>query len=174
VEPIAAFLAECRVLTPDQFARRHPYPFLVHSSLTGGNMKPLDETRGLTVDRLVVPEGNASPARALASITDTFTVYPLQPKNGPVPTLSLGISSACDVQVNDSSISKVHAYFSLTGEKAFVRDNDSTSGTTVNGEPVTSGWKAVGSGDRITLGFVDLILLWPHEFQEFVRTMCGR
>ena len=172
MEPITAFIPICKELGPEEFARKFPYHFLVHSTLTGGSLKPLDQTRGMTVDRLVVPDGSTGPATP--AIVECFTVFRLRPRAPDAPTISVGLSSTCDVQVNDASLSKVHAHFSVVGGNAFIRDADSTSGTTVNGDAVSSAeWFPVAAGDRISLGFVEMVLLPPVEFQGFIRTLFG-
>ena len=166
---IAEFIPACRSLDASEFARRYPHHVLVHSSLTG-QLRPLDQTRGITIDRLVVGEGEA-PQPDASSLADYFTVFVIEGRD-PKGTVSVGISSACDIQVNDASNSKVHAHFAMINGAMCVRDNESTSGTHLNGEMIGSDkWYPTDAGDRVTLGMVELVLLSPTEFHAFVRRM---
>jgi serine/threonine protein kinase len=59
----------------------------------------------------------------------------------------IGRSAECDVLIKREDVSKRHCRILIDGAGAEVEDLDSTSGTTVNGEPVTR--RALASGDRL-------------------------
>lgn len=150
-------------MTPQQFVERHPNPFVVYA---GGSLRRIDpgKTRGLTVDRLVI---EASGPTRHQTISDNFLVGELV---SPGPRVTIGASSECDLTVNDSSMSKKHAWFDQVGEDWRVWDNDSVSGTQVNGKHVMSGMPTLlVAGDRITLGYVDLTFLTSSGFHQLVR-----
>lgn len=146
-----------------EFVRRHPHPFLVHS---GGPLRGVDrsKTRGLTVDRLVL-EGKPQPA-----VQESFLVAPIIRRADNDKLITIGVSSSCDVIIDDASLSKQHAWFDHVGGVWRIWDNESVTGTLVNDKPVPRGFpQSLGSGDRITLGFVDLTFLTSQAFYQLVR-----
>jgi len=150
-------------MTPQQFMERHPNPFVVFA---GGALRRIDpgKTRGLTVDRLVI-EGSGTTRQQ--TISDSFLVGELV---SPGPKITIGASADCDLTVNDSSLSKAHAWFDRVGEDWRIWDNDSVSGTQVNGNHVMPGMPTLlVAGDRITLGYVDLTFLTSSGFHQLVR-----
>lgn len=66
------------------------------------------------------------------------------------PVTVLGRSAGADVQLTDPGVSRRHAELHLTGDTVRLLDADSTNGTTVNGDPVTT--RQLRSGDRIQVG----------------------
>jgi hypothetical protein len=155
-------------MTPHEFVERHPNPFVVYA---GGALRRVDpgKTRGLTVDRLVI-EGSA--ATRHQAISDNFLVGELAPTDPAEAVVTIGVSSSCDLTVNDSSLSKRHAWFDRVGTDWRVWDNDSVSGTQVNGEPVRPGApRVLIAGDRITLGYVDLTYLTTAAFHQLVKAL---
>jgi two-component system cell cycle response regulator len=70
----------------------------------------------------------------------------------PVRAISVGRSSACEIQLDEDSLSRKHASFlvHLDG-RVFVRDNESTNGTYVN-DQITKGDQELRDGDRIKVG----------------------
>ncbi len=64
---------------------------------------------------------------------------------------SIGRSSACDLVVEDPTVSRVHAALRCFGDQWFLVDLGSTNGSRVNGFR-TRGAVAVGPGDLVTLG----------------------
>ena len=166
---IGAYVNVCRELTEDQFRERGPYPFLLHS-LETGPLVPTDATRGVTIDRLVLSDDPKKRGLNKASQEDAYTVFVIQPRNPKDDRVTVGCSSTCDMQINDESVSTLHAYLEHKGAGYFIRDNDSAAGTEVNDELLDSGEsRELSSGDRITLGLVDLMFLMPAEFYHFVR-----
>lgn len=72
---------------------------------------------------------------------------------------SVGRRDACDIVINDTSISRRHAQFEKTSGRFWVVDLNSTNGTFVNGLPIEK--VELNDGDVITLGKTVLI------FKEF-------
>lgn len=76
------------------------------------------------------------------------------------------------MQINDSSISKIHAYFEVDGAKHLVWDNDSSAGTQKNDEILEPGrLQPLQSGDRVTFGMIDLTFLPADDFYRLVRQL---
>ncbi|HOX44313.1 MAG TPA: FHA domain-containing protein [Myxococcota bacterium] len=170
---LGAYRDICLRLTEGQFCERGPHPFLVHSRELGGPMVPTAGPLGATLDRLVL---SATPSRSGEGhpLDSAFQVFALRPARPGARTLSLGCSSSCDVQVNDASISSLHAVLELQGGHYLLTDQDSAAGTLVNDDPLCPGLpRALHSGDRLTLGFVDLMFLLPGDFYHFVRRLLG-
>ena len=153
-------------MTPQEFAERHPNPFVV---FTGGALRRIDpgKTRGLTVDRLVIEGSGATRHQA---ISDSFLVGELLSPVAKQALVTIGASADCDLTVNESSLSKRHAWFDRIGADWRIWDNDSVSGTQVNGKHVMPGMPTLlVAGDRITLGYVDLTFLTSSGFHQLVR-----
>lgn len=67
--------------------------------------------------------------------------------------VTIGRAPENTVQIDDPSVSSRHAQLHLVGETFHLQDLDSTNGTRVNGEAVTS--VALRVGDRIRFGKVE-------------------
>src|SRR5438552_2989957 len=59
----------------------------------------------------------------------------------------VGREQPSDVRINDATLSREHARFTLTGGKVLVEDLDSTNGTWLAGEAVHTA--EVGPGDEV-------------------------
>ncbi len=73
------------------------------------------------------------------------------------PEITIGRASGNDVVVEDASLSRTHARFTLQGGKALLEDLGSRNGTTVNGDRI-EGPREVGPGDEIMFGRITLTL----------------
>ena len=161
---------DSRAFTRDEFCAVHPYPFLVFSKKTT-TLRPVAQTKGLTVDRLQL---GPSP-RPISGASGALADYVAAPIRARTPgrrsvELTVGCSSMCDVQINDSSISKLHAYLVLERERWYIRDAQSLAGTKVNDHEPRD---ALQSGDRISIGLVDLIFLDVPALYELLRRLDG-
>ena len=72
--------------------------------------------------------------------------------DGTARTWAIGRSRACDVVIDDPSISRRHALLSVRGERCSIRDLASMNGVELNGRPVTSA--VLQPGDTLRLGGV--------------------
>ena len=68
-------------------------------------------------------------------------------------TVTIGRSPENSIHLEDVSVSGRHAELMLVGENCYLKDLNSTNGTLVNGEPVTS--VQLRAGDRIRFGKVE-------------------
>ena len=66
---------------------------------------------------------------------------------------TIGRAPENSIQLEEPSVSGRHAELMVAGEICYLKDLDSTNGTTVNGQPVTS--VQLRSGDRIRFGKVE-------------------
>jgi pSer/pThr/pTyr-binding forkhead associated (FHA) protein len=156
MKPISQYFAACRTLSAAEFADRHPGPFLVHSSLTGGALRPT--SGGRTLDELVVDEPGSGEAESLT----VFSVSRFVPRPDEITIGSEKSSSLC---VAAASVSRVHARLMRVGGAWHVEDAGSSAGTWVNGEEVTRP-RALHAGDRLSLGTLDLTFLPSAAFHE--------
>lgn len=167
MEPLTAYLRDVQLSEAD-FCRRHPYPFLVH---TGTGLRPLDETRGLTIDHVVL-ENESGETNPQPPLRDTFLAAPVCTLDAARRLITIGLSSQCDIQINDASLSKTHAMFELADDAWRIWDNDSVATTQVNGDIVRPGSpQGLEWGDRVTLGYVDLTFLPPEGFYQLVKRL---
>jgi hypothetical protein len=67
----------------------------------------------------------------------------------------VGRSPGADIVIATSFVSGRHCRFSLLGESLMVEDLDSTNGTLLNGEPISSPVSAL-NGDVVSIGNVDI------------------
>jgi serine phosphatase RsbU (regulator of sigma subunit)/pSer/pThr/pTyr-binding forkhead associated (FHA) protein len=80
---------------------------------------------------------------------------PSRKLSGDPPVMTVGRAAGNDIVIEDPSLSRVHARFSLKNGIPCVEDLGSLNGTLVNGKPA-EGVQALKAGDRISLGKVDL------------------
>jgi hypothetical protein len=169
MRPLAAFREELSVPAAE-FPQRYPHPFLVYA---GGPLRELTsgKTRGLTVDRFVL-EGSPRPNEPMSS---HFSAVALVPRDPAEKLVTIGVSSTSDITINDGSLSKQHAWFERASDGRWrIWDNDSVSGTQVNGELIKPGYpRALTSDDKITLGYVELTFLSPEAFHLLLRSLLG-
>jgi len=65
-------------------------------------------------------------------------------------THTIGRKETCDIRLDDSAASRVHATLTFDDHHWTISDNDSTNSTQINGQPVTS--RLLKNGDIITIG----------------------
>jgi hypothetical protein len=170
---IGAYVNIVKSLTEREFCKHHPHPVMLHEATDP--LQPTEDTEGETIDRLFIsrgPDGEPVYSRSFGSAGpgQLYTVYVLKPALN--NTLSIGCSSRCEIQINDQSLSKVHALFEARDSRFFLCDNASASGTRINDELLRAReWSEVTSGDRISLGTVDLTFLPAENFHQLVRRL---
>lgn len=70
----------------------------------------------------------------------------------------LGRSAVCDLQIDDDSVSRRHAFLRVEPDSIWIDDLSSRNGTWVNGVQITSA-KRLAHGDRIGVGTCEFQLL---------------
>jgi len=97
-------------------------------------------------------------------------VYELPPISQPA-RLSIGCSSQCDIQINDTSISRIHAYIEVKNGHYIISDANSLSGTSINKKQIKPNEQIVlFSNDLINIGYINIVFLGPIQFY---RMVCG-
>ena len=94
---------------------------------------------------------------------------PLQGQSFPIAEkgLLLGRAQEADIRLEDNDVSRFHAEVRVLNGAIWVQDRGSRNGVFVNEKRVTSN-KAVGPGDRITLGVSTFVVEIPEERTEEV------
>lgn len=141
-ERMDAFIAETRALTTEAaFVARFPHPFLVREATD-----IVAPPEGERVDRTTIKVDR----KAAAPVGDDFAredlwILRLRPRDpGAGAAVTLGRDAACDVVVDDATVSLVHARFTVEadddedgdGRRFLVADAGSSNGTFVDGAPV--------------------------------------
>lgn len=161
---LVAWRSDVERYSLDEFCRVHAHPLLVHCRTTG-ELQPVDRTHGLTIDRAIVTDrldGGWSARLGDYAAAEVVARNPARSTD-----ITIGCSSHCDIQLNDASVSKLHALMSREIDGWHVRDASSLTGIRVNdAEP---GLEPLVSGDRISIGLVELIFLLPPEVYRLVR-----
>ena len=98
---------------------------------------------------------------------DRLTVISEGPHRGttwvlPAGTVLLGRADEADLRLDEPTVSRRHATLERAGNRTIITDLDSTSGTTVNGQPVR-GSVELHDGDEIGVASVLLRLGAPAE-----------
>ncbi len=162
MKPLSHYAPACKSLTREEFVQRHPGPFLVHSSLTGGVLQA--SSGGRTIDSMVVDDTEGGEE---AEVLTVFTVPQFAPRGAP---LTVGSDPACPLRIAAASVSRVHARLVRFDDRWRVEDAGSLVGTWVNGEALEAAViRDLDPGDRLSLGAVDLTFLPAAHFYDFVR-----
>ena len=152
--------------TRAEFVAAHAHPFLVLSLA-----KPLSPvsggTQGLTIDRMILP--GSGDAQSPIGLANYLVAAVKSSEASRAKEVTIGCSSHCDVQINDTSVSKLHAYLVHKADGWHVSDASSLAGTRVNDED--PGASPLQSGDRISIGLVDLVFLLPDELFVLVQQL---
>jgi hypothetical protein len=165
MKPISHYVAACAALTREGFVHKHPGPFLLHSSRTGGVLQTTGG--GLTINSVVLEDEADAEESASADVQTVFTVSQFAPKG---PELAIGSELGSALRVPAASVSRVHARLRSENGQWLLEDAGSSVGTWVNGEAIEPGTSRVlEAGDRISLGVLDVTFLPATQFYDFVR-----
>jgi pSer/pThr/pTyr-binding forkhead associated (FHA) protein len=117
---------------------------------------PLPRIGGRDRRRAQANIGLPAPGRYLA-IEDggEVVLFALGDREG--QSLRIGRSPACDILLDDASVSRRHAVIVHRGGKAVLLDDRSLNGIFVNGETVD--WGRLLDGDELTIGRYHLYLI---------------
>jgi hypothetical protein len=168
VRPLADWRYDANRLDEIEFCAAHPHPLLVHCT-TGYQLRPVERI-GLTIDRAVLAP-SSRPAMA-ASGLDDYRAALVKPRAGRRGfQLAIGCELDCDIHIDDVTVSTLHAH--MTQDRHgnwYVQDAGSTTGTHVNDrDPCET--QVLRSGDRISLGMVDLVFYLPSQVYHLIRRL---
>lgn len=173
-------------MTRTSFVHDHPAPVLVARSIVGGrlgrarrrggaNSRALRTRTLVHIEPMQIPDPREDDIMITRPLKREMWVRvqkgPGTPRSRPI---TVGRSSDCDVVINDYTISKEHAHLlidPLLGRFRLV-DLGSTNGTLVGDTEVEPGVPIIiTSGQWITLGRLNLVLLSPEDFFAYLTTM---
>src|ERR1051326_5323894 len=80
--------------------------------------------------------------------------------------LTLGRTDAADVEIDDQSLSRVHASVNRDDDRVWIIDEGSTNGTLVNGTPVPPSGKPLRDGDEIYLGNPTIVVSFAEAADD--------
>jgi len=171
---IGAWAVIFEKLELDAYLARNPPAILLQSSETG-SYKVSDTNPGMTLFRMEPDEQltktlfseDSGEAKARA-----YYVLPLGPAERPAgpQRYLIGCTDAADMQVDDASVSREHAWLERNGETYILEDAGSTLGTKVEGKRLLEGHRReLTSGETVTLGEVEMTFLEPMAFYKFVK-----
>ncbi len=85
---------------------------------------------------------------------------------------SVGRDTACDLSINDASISRLHAQFLRQADGDYVQDLTGRNGITVNGEPLHT-YQLLKQGDSICIGNIHLeyIVVYAEQMTPPVKNV---
>jgi hypothetical protein len=164
MKPLAEWQPEVKLLTVKDFCSLHIDPFLIHCE-SSGILRPVDQTRGLTMDRAIIADQHVNHAWSPALVD--YKAVEVRAKDPECNEITIGCSSRCDIQLNDMTVSKHHAIFVRSQAGWVVRDASSLTGTRVN--DIEPGSEPLCSGDRISFGVADLIFMMPREVYMLIK-----
>jgi hypothetical protein len=96
-------------------------------------------------------------------------VFELVGSTAEKPSLVLGRSSACDIQVLDDSVSRTHLELKRTADGWTAADVGSKNGTWVGTSRIPSLAPAVlADGARLQVGNVELFFMYPKSFETYL------
>ena len=129
---------------------------------TTGGRPPEDTTKELDIKRVQVEEA-ALPELAPLAPNKRYSLAVILGANAgqifPVtqPRVVMGRGVNCDIQMQDSEVSRRHAMLEIKGDTATVSDLGSTNGTFVDGVRVRS--KAIEAHQEFSLGTTTLMFI---------------
>jgi pSer/pThr/pTyr-binding forkhead associated (FHA) protein len=161
-------LADANRLGELEYCAAHPHPLLVHCRTTY-QLRPVDKS-GMTIDRVVLDR--VVRPHSTPSGLDEYSAVPVRSRMGTRAfDLTVGCNPDCDIHIDDSSLSNLHAR--MTQDRHgnwYIQDASSLTGTHVNGkDPIET--RPLVSGDLISFGMVDVTFLLPSQVYRLVRML---
>jgi hypothetical protein len=189
-------------ISVEEFRVLHPSPVLVARQIRGGKLrektvadinlrdtgpiahhhkKPDQQLFGSTLVH-IKPEdvvGRVTQPHMLVDRPMTQEIFTLVRKSERTPRdrkITVGRTDSSDVVVNDYSVSKKHAYFTIDPHlrAILLYDSGSTNGTFVGGKRLESkGHKVVQSGQNVGFGRYTFLFLTATEFYRYLTHGMG-
>ncbi len=169
------FVAIVRDMSREAFVESHPHAFVLHRRSQASQ----SATRRFTT-AVAAPEVGKL-VRAItggeAKLSDEAAHYEAYPviKRGDSPwagRISIGRTRTNDIVVEESAVSKLHAYIQGEPPEATIMDVNSRNGVTVNGVKLSPNTPApIASGAAFSLGSVAFVYYDAGAFFDFVRSL---
>jgi HD-GYP domain-containing protein (c-di-GMP phosphodiesterase class II) len=106
----------------------------------------------------------------LTDIILNFRTGPLKGTTVPLtpPRMIIGRDLTCHLKLDDPKVSRIHALLEVRGDEIIFRDNNSTNGSLLNGEPAQRA--ILKPGDVLTIGLSEIHLLENTDFRSISFT----
>lgn len=173
IATLGDFFEDARGLDLNAFVERHGNAFFLHH----GPFDALEEAndRDQTMAREPLPE--SSPSFNPQSDFLVFSIRQGRDPQGSQP-IRVGRGETGDLVIPDASISHVHAHLIADPKGHFsLLDALSMNGSRVNDKPVPTKGSGdplpLNSGDRVSLGSVNLTFLEAPEFRTLILRLTG-
>jgi hypothetical protein len=147
--------------TEDRFLRDHPYLFLISRNASDAERQSGGFRTALIDPQAALIEMSKIERRAGGAFRkglDDAIVLPVAKRAGGTfeSRICVGRTRACDICIEDSRVSKLHAYFEHEQSRYTLVDAGSSNGTMLNGRAISRTERAeVKRGDRISFaGFL--------------------
>ena len=155
------------------FSSFMPQPALVGSAIHAGNILNQDGMSSNQMNRTQLFEpssGLSGPAAASESLK--HAIYPLikgEYATTPRGTFSIGRVEGNDMIMPDFAISKQHAIFEIKRSNYWLRDCDSTNGTSVNGKRLDKKPVQLNDGDIVGFARYEFTFLFPDSLYDMLK-----
>jgi len=174
MKPIGEYQHFCEGMTVEDYLADDPPGVLLLASA----LKGLASARGApgsTMNRLNLGDDPSRLVPSEVSRADAYSVLPLLSRSGERDgRLVIGCGTTCDIFIDDTSISREHAWVERRDEAYFLGDLQSVTGVRVNDTHLKPRDECpLNTGDRVELGRVELMFLSPLEFYNFVQRFLG-
>jgi len=180
VKPIGDFSEVFSRRELGDYLRDDPPAVLIHDAMHG-SFKPASGNDGDTIARFEAgfsegfdASGEEPPGGVSTSLPRevAFMVIPLVSQHDPENSkMIVGRTGACDIQIDDITISRRHAVIERRGEDYLIRDLGSTVSTSINGQLLEPGKShRLSPGERVSLGTVDFTYLDAAAFYMFAKS----
>jgi pSer/pThr/pTyr-binding forkhead associated (FHA) protein len=170
---LESYIVPVRRTTRDRFVSGNANPFLLCLLERPSDDKQWSfRTKTITSARISIANLMASEGIVVSNELLKYDVLPVVKASGSPwrNRVSLGRARNNDIVLVDTSISKLHGHIAVAkdGTMTFT-DAGSRNGTQVNGTKIASGETAtVASGDKLTFGAVETLLLDAGAFYDFI------
>ncbi len=166
------YAAMVRTKTKEAFVAAHPHGLLLlrlpeseEGAERGFKTQAISAVTNELVRAIMAGEVKVS------SDAGHFDVHPLakKPESPWAGRISLGRTRTNDIEINDGSVSKLHAYISVDGAITLT-DASSRNGVTLRGQKLAPGVATpLGSGDAFMLGNLAFVYYSGAAFYDFVK-----
>lgn len=155
-------------MTEEAFCEFFPCPALVGSSLFQGKMT---QQRGdMEMTQLFRAEMGKETLSLHALERALFPFIRAARSVSPQGVLAIGRSDDNDIVMDDQTISSHHARLIKRVDGFFLRDNDSTNGTLLNGKKLGQEPEKVNANDRVTFGRYEFTVLTRKTLYAKLRS----
>jgi len=192
VPKISSIIESAQEMAPDQFSARHPHPVLIVEEVMGGEIQRPSAGAVAQLGRRL-QRRRRDPQRVVGSTTFSYIPKPrsadpfedqrqdppgagrfvgIRRRPGashPGDAIVVGRNHACDVLVNDYTVSSRHVSIRVHREASAITDLDSTNGTWVGGRRIEPLVRTIlRDGHLVRLGRIRCRFLNPSTFHRYL------